>query len=107
MKVDPPGPVQELDTELAAPARPVSESGPDEGQVTAGVTACDSGEAPEASSLEVRMSKSARTQKLAEVRQRVESGAYNTRDMIERVVDRLLDKWNLPSPGKSNRTPQA
>ena len=46
------------------------------------------------------MATDAREQKLAEVRLRLESGAYNSRDMIERVVDRLLDKWNLFPPNK-------
>lgn len=53
------------------------------------------------SSSEVTMTQNARAQKLAEIRSRVESGAYNSREMIEKVVDRLLSSWKLasgPSP---------
>jgi hypothetical protein len=41
------------------------------------------------------MAQDARAQKLAEVRSRLDAGVYNTRELIERVVDRLLDTWNL------------
>ena len=47
------------------------------------------------SSLEVHMAQDARAQKLAEVRSRMDAGVYNSRDLIEKVVDRLLDTWKL------------
>lgn len=43
------------------------------------------------------MATDARAQKLAAIEKRIQEGAYNTRLSIERVVDRLLDKWNLGS----------
>jgi hypothetical protein len=50
---------------------------------------------PAGSLSEVPMVADARAQKLAEIRSRVESGAYNSREMIEKVVDRLLSSWKL------------
>ena len=41
------------------------------------------------------MTQDARAQKLASIRQRMEAGVYNTREIVEQVVDRLLDRWNL------------
>jgi len=44
---------------------------------------------------EVPMAQDARAQKLAEIRQRMEAGVYNSREIIEQIVDRLLDEWNV------------
>jgi hypothetical protein len=54
---------------------------------------------------EVTMAQDARAQKLASTRQRMEAGVYNSREMIERVVDRLLEKWNLYESGGLTKPP--
>ena len=41
------------------------------------------------------MKDAARKDKLAAIRQRIEAGEYDSREVIERVVDRLLEKWGL------------
>jgi anti-sigma28 factor (negative regulator of flagellin synthesis) len=55
-------------------------------------------------SVEVTMAQDARAQKLASIRQRMEAGVYNSREIIERVVDRLLDRWNLNESGGTSKT---
>ena len=44
---------------------------------------------------EIFMKDAARKDKLAAIRQRIEAGEYDSREVIERVVDRLLEKWGL------------
>jgi len=51
-----------------------------------------------AQNAEAIMVTDARAQKLAAIEKRIQDGVYNTRQSIERVVDRLLDKWHLGSP---------
>lgn len=41
------------------------------------------------------MATDARAEKLAAIEKRIQDGVYDSRATIERVVDRLLDKWNL------------
>lgn len=41
------------------------------------------------------MATDARAEKLAAIERRIQDGVYDSRATIERVVDRLLDKWNL------------
>jgi hypothetical protein len=48
---------------------------------------------------EVTMAQDTRAQKLASIRQRMEAGVYNSREIIEQVVDRLLERWNLNDAG--------
>jgi hypothetical protein len=36
-----------------------------------------------------------RTLKIADIRKRIDEGAYNSRGIIEQVVDRLLEKWGI------------
>jgi hypothetical protein len=50
---------------------------------------------PEARNAEAIMGPDARAEKLAAIEKRIQEGVYNSRQSIERVVDRLLDKWNL------------
>ena len=37
----------------------------------------------------------ARAQRLDAIRQRIEAGVYDSREVIELIVDRLLEKWQL------------
>jgi hypothetical protein len=46
---------------------------------------------------ELTMATDARAQRLAAIRERVQAGVYDTREVIERVVDRLLERWQLGS----------
>jgi anti-sigma28 factor (negative regulator of flagellin synthesis) len=59
--------------------------------------AAQNGGATQTREAEAIMATDARAQKLAAIEKRIQEGAYNTRLSIERVVDRLLDKWNLGS----------
>lgn len=107
MKVDPAGKlpgvspkpeVRKADAARVTPsADKVEISGASPGEATYGRVPVD--KSPSSSSPEGSMAVEARAQKLAEIRSRVESGAYNSREMIERVVDRLLSSWKLGSKG--------
>lgn len=57
--------------------------------------AAPNGGTTQARDAEAIMVTDARAQKLAAIEKRIQEGAYNTRLTIERVVDRLLDKWHL------------
>ena len=46
-------------------------------------------------SAEEGMADLARAQRLDAIRQRIEAGVYDSREVIEQIVDRLLDKWQL------------
>lgn len=45
--------------------------------------------------VETQMTSDARASRLAAIEKRVGEGAYNTREIIERVADRLLQEWGL------------
>jgi len=45
--------------------------------------------------VENRMTSDARASRLATIEKQVGQGAYNAREIIERVADRLLDEWGL------------
>jgi hypothetical protein len=103
MKVDPTGRVP---GQLAKPATPKAEQPPStpsdkleiSGKAPAGATydrAAVTDRPPLGSRSEVEMAAEARAQKLAEIRSRMDAGVYNSRDMIEKVVDRLLSAWKL------------
>lgn len=110
MKVDPAGKLPGVSpkpevrkaeaAEVSPPADKVEISGSTPGTATYGRVPVD--RSPLSSSPEGSMAVDARTQKLAEIRSRVESGAYNSREMIEKVVDRLLSSWKLGSKGNPN-----
>lgn len=113
MKIDPTGRVPNLPAQpTASTAKRAGTSSPGDqidiaGRPTAEATYSRvpaSDRASQDSTLEVQMAQDARAQKLAEIRSRMEAGVYNSRDMIERVVDRLLDKWDLGPSGKRNTT---
>ncbi len=107
MKVDPAGKLPGLSSKpemqkaepanVTPPADKVEISGSAPRGATYGRFPVDT--SPSSSSSEVSMVADARAQKLAEIRSRVESGAYNSREMIEKVVDRLLSSWKLGSKG--------
>ena len=103
MKVDPTGklpettPRPDLPRVEAKPAQPPGDQVNISGKAPAGATYGRGTATPTGSSSEGSMASDARAQKLAEIRSRVESGAYNSREMIEKVVDRLLSKWKLGS----------
>jgi hypothetical protein len=106
MKIDPTGKVlitpRTPELPKAQPAAPVPSTDQVEikGATRPGATyeRVPVGERSQAGSTpEVPMAQNARAQKLAEVRSRVEAGAYNSREMIEKVVDRLLSSWKLGS----------
>ena len=50
---------------------------------------------PQPASAEEGMADLARAQRLDAIRQRIEDGVYDSREVIEKVVDRLLDTWDL------------
>jgi hypothetical protein len=55
-----------------------------------GATAAEKSDEPEAG-----MVTDPRTLKIADIRKRIDEGAYNSRGIIEQVVDRLLEKWGI------------
>lgn len=105
MKVDPTGQLSETtprpDVPRAEPkpALPPADQVEISGSTRADATYGRGAATPSGSSPEVSMASDARAQRLAEIRSRVESGAYNSREMIEKVVDRLLSSWRLGSKG--------
>ena len=113
MKIDPTGRIPQKHLEQVAPAtrRPQTPPPADQVEISGRATADATysrtpvpARAEEVSSLEVHMAKDARAQKLAEVRSRIDAGVYNSRDLIEKLVDRLLDTWKLGPAEKPDST---
>jgi hypothetical protein len=113
MKIDPTGRLPQQPLEQVAPAARKPQTPPPADQVEiSGRANADAtysrapvpNRAAEVSSLEVHMAQDARAQKLAEVRSRMDAGVYNSRDLIEKVVDRLLDRWKLGPAEKPDST---
>jgi anti-sigma28 factor (negative regulator of flagellin synthesis) len=55
--------------------------------------------APSASRAEKTMAPDARAQKVQAIKDRIQAGVYDSQEIIERVVDRLLEKWQI-DPGQ-------
>jgi hypothetical protein len=53
--------------------------------------------------LEAGMATDPRTLKIADIRKRIDEGAYNSRGIIEQVVDRLLEKWGFKSTSSADQ----
>jgi hypothetical protein len=52
------------------------------------------------------MAPDARAQKIQAIKDRIQAGVYDSREIIERVVDRLLEKWQI-DPGQKPGGPDA
>jgi len=63
-------------------------------------------QAPAASRAEKTMAPDARAQKIQAIKDRIQAGVYDSREIIERVVDRLLEKWQI-DPGQKPGGPDA
>ena len=110
MKIDPTGRLagtlaEPVATRVEQPAKPATDALELSGRSPEAATynrVPTAGGQPLDSSREAHMAQDARAQKLAEVRLRMEAGVYNSREVIEKVVDRLLDAWKLGPAGRSD-----